>query len=505
MRIAALLFILSFSASGQFRKPDYNYETARGEYETINTEINGHVFPKLKKPVQAYMKSGAKFFSRHEYMDPKNLPSLPWNKYAAQCEREEGDPPLSGHVMFMTKDYAAVRLIASNGFCGKYFNSENSDKKLIFVKRSDIQKLAPMAAEDVPGFEQEAIAECTGKGCDRNKLSKGSGLKEAMAIMSNVSNAPRNPEKSDEVFDKYMKCWAGDEKNYEQYGRLADLAGKAMRIDFRPASKGGARIQAVIEAGDSDETKGNPSHLNVSAKHLKCIAMIESNWNPLRQNDMKPGAPPDPNKAIGLMQQTNVNVDHIRRMLEGGEYQGKKIPPQKWAVDLWNNFHAKARSMYSPVEYKMLTTNPLYPGQSCAPKMADKMRDAPCPINSMASAAIYQLVLELHARGNLKKYLLSPDKDITNEERYPFRKAVAVGHNTGPGPLGKAMKFGTMPEEWVDEMVKYAGSQAHEVKNYGKRLENCISAKSCEPPWDRPLVDKKGKPTVNKCASICAN
>lgn len=517
--VSQLIFILSFSflfSPNVFAQDlrRWNQDTAPlGMYGSETFVREGQSYQKLKEPVQAYLKPSATYYASPSYMDDNNLPWMPWQKYAVKCEREADSPPLSGKVMYMKGDLVAVRLKAGDGYCGTYFNEGQKDSKLIFVKKSDVKMMARMDGDDARKIDEEArrlenvdaIAE--GRSCDDPKNCPKENKQDS--LQNALSGVGPSPEKSDELFDKYMDCWGAgnpNHKNYDkQYKKLLDLAGKTFRVDFRPQLTGEGRVQALLVAGDSDLTRGNPFHLNVRSKHLKCIGMIESNWDPLRQDGLPKGAPPDPNKAIGLMQQTNGNVEHINRLLNGGTLVSKgktyKIPPQKWAVELWNSYHLKAKAILSPADYEEVTTNKAT-GQKCLPEMKNKMRDAPCPINSIAAMAIYQIVAELQIRTSSKKYFNTPDRDYSNDERYHLGKAVGVTHNAGTGRAQKAVESGALPEEWVNEMVKHAQEQAKEVKNYGQRLENCISAKSCEPPWDRR--DKNGNLPKNKCAHICA-
>lgn len=488
--VFVLFYIMFGSAAFAQNLDSLDWEKAGdGAYEGV-FERGTRQWSRLKTEVTATLKPGVSVYSMPEYMNSKNLNWMPWNNWPLRCERSAAQAPLKGRLMFVSGDVAAVRLDADDNFCGSSFNSEHQDRKLVFVRRGDVAGVAPRSDEDAAteaGFEGP---------CDENCRNAIGVLKD---MTEKARTAPVGPEKSKEEMEKYIRCWSTPhQQNYDRdYKKLIELAGSTFAVNYFPNENDA--IRSISEGQDTDTQKGSPFLVMARTNNMKCIALIESEWDPSKTS--RTG-------AMGLGQQTKENIEHMTCLLEGCRAKitrpvfqnGKQVidpatgkakqetvtvdkKPAKWAADLWERYHERVRKSVSRAEYARLTTNPVT-GQPCRPTMKLKELDAPCPINSIAAMALYQIVAEVQIRSETSLYKNDKqNRDFNPEERFHVNLVQSATNNAGTGTTQKAVKGQTNTAAMVNSLAGHAGSadRQTEVGDYVKNLRNCMQSGNFKP------------------------
>ncbi|MGZ3711317.1 MAG: transglycosylase SLT domain-containing protein, partial [Bdellovibrionota bacterium] len=207
-----------------------------------------------------------------------------------------------------------------------------------------------------------------------------------------------------EKIDQYQRCYPNSKiglVNYIRYKKFMDLTGDVFRITERKERQ------------------------DVDPSLLGCLFRRESGF------DVKDVSSTG---AAGLGQHTNVNINEI---------SGRLKKPGSWEGALWRRYFEKAKET---VEGRaMLAT---CPGSSKnGEPVFDTKQDAMCPLQSMAAASIYILMIQRELSRNSKIYAI----DWENELEY--QTAIAAAYNLGEGAAGAAVK-NLLVQDWVGAIRK---------------------------------------------------
>jgi len=468
---------------------------------------------RLKPDLTATLKPGSSVYSRPDFaVSEKNLSALPWNYWRERCTRSKSQPSLDGRLMYVSGNIAAVQLNQPANFCGSYFNADQEDRRLVFVKRENIADLIPSGEEHT---EATALPErCPG--CEKSELAEVMKQMSAAAAQKGTKSC----HKTEEEMERYLKCHATrHQANYDKYYRkLMNLAGQTFQAAYTPGERDGVR--AILKPEDSQVNgKTLPFLVGAKANVLKCIALRESMWDPTAVSGGKDkNGKPLRGGAMGLGQQTNTNVTHMKCLLEGCSRQVRvevrdaagrvtmttkteNVRPQKWAVDLWQEYFRRVKATLTPEELRELYRHPVT-GKRCSETMALKERDAPCPINSIAALAIYQIEAELTIRRNSPLYKNTELADFNESERCDLMVVQGSTNNAGTGTTAGAVRSATKPSQWRAQLRANTGNpndHGIETDNFSRYLTNCLAAGN----WNSMHPLRKGEKPKD-CSAVSA-
>jgi len=461
--------------------------------------FSGLAFGQLEPEMTSTLKPGASVYSRPEFAanPTETLSSMPWNYWKERCQRRQSQPPLSGRLLWEQNDVAALQLDAPGNFCGSYFNHGVQERTMVYVRREDIAQTVPRGEQHT----EAAVREPTCPDCTHN--SNVAVLKE-MALSSQVIAARKNCRKSEEEMEKYLDCHAtAHQSNYNKYyKKLFGIAGSTFQATYTPGERGGG-VRAILRPEDSQMPGRVPFLVRANASVMKCIGLRESMWDPTLVSGCPPGRPcppqangrPQRGGAMGLGQQTQTNVAHIQCLLEGvckqrnpqtGAIETVKRTPTDWAVKLWKEYFRRVKAELSPAELAHLFTNPIT-GARCTETMTLKERDAPCPINSIAAMALYQVEAELTIRRTSPLYKNTAINDFNEKERCDLEVVQGSTNNAGTGTVQRAVR-NAAPSEWrgrLREGTLDPNDHGLEADQFSKYIRNCLEAgnlNSMHPP-----------------------
>jgi hypothetical protein len=128
--------------------------------------------------------------------------------------------------------------------------------------------------------------------------------------------------------------------------------------------------------------------------------------------------------------------------------------------------------------------------------MQVKERDAPCPINSIAAMAIYQIEAELTIRRTTPLYR-GTDMDFNEDERCDLEIVQGATNNAGTGTVQGAVSSGGAPSQWRARLRDNTPIPGHgaETDQFSKYIRNCLQAGN---------MDSMHPPEPGKKASDCS-
>jgi hypothetical protein len=439
---------------------------------------NERSWPVMKEEMTSTLKPGSSVYSLPEFaVNPdQNLSVMPWNYWRERCTRSASAPALKGRLLFKTEKFAAIRLDQPGNFCGSYFNDGSEDRAVVFVPLSAV-------ASTVPRGEEVTEALAADPNCPECKNDPALEVLRAMA-RSAASRPPRKRcQKTDAELEKYLACHATEnQSNYNRYyKKLFNIAGRTFMAAYTP----GHGVKAVLKPEDT-QVQPIPFVVGARAKVMKCIGLRESLWDPKRVSS---------SGAMGLGQQTNTNVEHINCMLNGCKRGKEIVKPTKWAQQLWKEYFRRVKAELSVSEQAELFTHPKT-GKRCSETMQLKERDAPCPINSIAAMALYQIEAELTIRRTTPLYR-GTDMDFNEDERCDLEIVQGATNNAGTGTVQGAVSGGGAPSQWRARLRDNTPIPGHgaETDQFSKYIRNCLQAGN---------MDSMHPPAPGKKASDCS-
>lgn len=522
MLLGVLISILTAVASAQ-SFDSFVWEHA-GE-EVYNPKdlvsIEGdRAWPKLKEDLKVTLKLGSSLYSDPRFANNSSLVSWwPPTASSQQCATSADLPPVTGKLLHVTQTFAIMQVDKSVDTCGSRFNSERKNKRIVFVPKSAVATIVPRKMDP-----SDPISEATSTApgvCDICQLASADADMRAFVQAAKATYTSNRPNKTPEEQERYFQCYkTPHQDNYDRfYKALIEDAAKFFAVSMRyetvidPKTKkpvidkrtNKPLKRAVIKPIDFDDFASDentrpqdaPVIVRTDANLMKCVALRESSWNP--EDVSETG-------AMGLGQQTQENIDHIKCMLYGctayrdkwsngkpvTDSNGKPVQepyfrePDKWAQTIWKNYFEYQKKRLSPEKWKRLTTHPRT-GQPCTDRMEIKERDALCPINSLAGLALYHIVGELQMRSssNLHKADSGTDFSMDGEAGLSFRLTQGTTTNGGTGTTHKTIKLYQDPLEWI-KRIGQVSSRPGEVGDYAKFLRNCYANNSWKPYFKPP-------------------
>lgn len=453
--------------------------------------FSGLAFGQPEPEMTSTLRPGANVYSRPEFAaGSQALSMMPWNYWKERCQRSAIQPPLSGRLLWEQNDVAALQLDAPGNFCGSYFNHGVQERTMVYVRREDIARTIPRGEERT----EAAVSEPTCPDCAHNS---NVALLREMARSSQAMAAQKNCRKSDEELEKYLDCHAtAHQANYNKYyKKLFGIAGSTFQAAYTPSAPGErGGVRAILRPEDSQTPGRRPFLVRANASVMKCIGLRESMWDPTRVSGCPPGKPcppqangrPQRGGAMGLGQQTQTNVAHIQCLLEGvckqrnartGQVETVRRAPTDWAVKLWREYFRRVKAELSPAELAHLFTNPVT-GARCTETMTLKERDAPCPINSIAAIALYQVEAELTIRRASPLYKNTALNDFNENERCDLEVVQGATNNAGTGSVQRAVGQAN-PAQWRARLREATGDpndHGLEADKFSKYIRNCLEA-----------------------------
>ncbi len=482
---------------------------APGTYGSQTVNFNEfRSWPKIKEDMKVTLKPGSTVFSDAEFaVNPDRVSWFPTTKWSQQCERSDELPPLSGKLLHVTDSFGIVEVDQSADFCGRFFNSENKNRKLIFVRKADVATIVPRAQA---GEDAKTEATTTAKGiCEICKLAEKDEALRAMVKKAKENNVPTSPEKKKSEQERYLACYKTPyQDNYNRfYKKLFNVAAKAFQVSYTPGRKGSIKPIDIstYESIEGASMKNLPFMVKADEGVMKCVGLRESSWNPATISSTG---------AMGIGQQTESNVEHLNCLLNGCKQQrvkfkgGKPLldkdnkpvletywsPKTAWAGALWDRYFLEAKKSFSHADWQRLMTNPKT-GLPCTLGMSLKERDAPCPVNSIGAMALYHVVAELEMRSTSPMYKDSKDiRDFdTVTESLSFKITQGTTTNAGTGTTRKTIKKYSHPADWAKN-IGAVSSRPNEVGPYARFISNCLTSGNMEPYFDTSRIKNYKKP-----------
>lgn len=477
-------------------------------------------WPKLKEDLKVTLKLGSSLYSDPRYANNPDLVSWwPPSAWKQECKTSTDLPPVTGKLLHVTGPFAIMQVDKNVDTCGSSFNSERKNRRIVFVPKSSVATIVPRKFDPADAVA-EAVTTAPGA-CEICKVAGADSDLRAFVNAAKATYASNRPNKTAEEQERYFQCYKTPyQDNYDRfYKKLFDDAAKIFAVSLRsetvidpktnkpvidkktnkPVKR--SVIKAIDPADFASDEKTRPQDAPVvvrtDANLMKCVGLRESSWNP---NDVSETG------AMGIGQQTQENVDHIKCLIRGctayrdkwengkpaKDSKGKVIQepyfkqPDKWAQTVWNRYFEHEKKQFSPEDWKRLTTNPKT-GAPCTETMELKERDAPCPINSIAGLAMYHIVAELQMRRTSKLHKEDSGTDFTpdGEEALSFRLTQGTTTNGGTGTTKKTIELFQDPVEWV-KRIGQVSSRPGEVGDYAKFLKNCYANGSWKPYYKPP-------------------
>lgn len=477
-----MLAVLIFLSGQAFGQEEYDYLRARDQYDGYFSHNGQRQLPRLKTDITAAIRPGASVYRNPENaMDPKNtLSSMPWNYWRERCEWNKDQ--LSGRMLYRGANVTAIQLDRSPDFCGGYFNEGQADRLIVFVPSRDVVSALPRG-------EERTEASAAPQNCP--DCHDDQGLAALRTMANAVQSQPStNCQKTDEEIEKYLDCHATpNQANYDKYYRkLFDLAGSTFKAAYHPSFG----LKAILKPEDWPSSgKEMPFSISAKSSVMKCIALRESQWDPTKESDTG---------AKGIGQQTETNVEHIRCLLKGickekkkGKVVQVKRAPVAWAVSMWKEYFRRVKAELSASEQARLFTNPVT-GQKCRETMEDKSIDAPCPVNSIAAIALYQVEAELTIRRASSKNKDNEYHDFNPNELCQLQIVQGATNNAGTGTVKRAVKASLSAEDWRGHLASSTPIPGHgpETNQFSLYIRNCLQAgnmNSMHPPTKGKRAD----------------
>jgi hypothetical protein len=475
-------------------------------------------WPKLREDLKVTLKLGASIYSNPEYADnPESMSWWPPTRWQQECETAADQPPVTGKLLHVTSRFAIVQVDSSNSLCGERFNSNHSNRRVVFVPKEAVATIVPRKYD---GEEKTEAAIIEKGACEICKVAGADADLRAFVKAAKATYTSNRPMKTAEEQERYFQCYKTPyQDNYDRfYKKLFDDAAKIFVVSVKTEKSVDRKTKKVakktvikpIDFSDFESTESTRPQdalviVRTDANLMKCVGLRESSWNPSDVSETG---------AMGIGQQTQENIDHIKCMLKGCtayrdkyakgkpvlDSNGKPVQepyfrqPDKWAATIWRRFFDHEKKRFSAEDWKRLTTNPRT-GAPCTETMEIKERDAPCPINSIAGLALYHIVAELQMRraSNLHKGENDgTDFNMEGEEALSFRLTQGTTTNGGVGTTRKTIELFQNPIEWV-KRIGNVSKRPGEVGDYAKFLRNCYANGSWKPYFTPPEYTTKAQ------------
>ena len=249
--------------------------------------------------------------------------------------------------------------------------------------------------------------------------------------------------------DRWMQCYPKNQKGLQTYKRVSPF------MD---------RIVSNFTFSKAGQT------YTVDPILFKCLIRRESGYDPKIKSDTG---------AMGLGQQTNINIRSIKHRLE---------VPGSWEGKLWKRIFEEAKN--SPEGQEMLKEcqrtsrgeDPVFQSKE----------DAACPLQSLAASGIYNLQIQESLR------LSSKVKKVDLKQQLKYQLAVGAAYNLGHGAAGSAVND-LVVDGWLEAIVNKAkGAKRKEVSNHIEALRNCVEAGSFKPMYETDPMEKAPMCTAQK-------
>lgn len=368
-----------------------------------------------------------------------------WNSCVFGASAVNADTKVD--VLYKDGDYVAVKIPQKFGCT--FFNPAGN---IAFIRSSDVTNI--MQAEDAvtDGGLESKLPKQDANVTDLQAVNEEVLSGEEIAAQMEAEHVDMSTMKTEEEMAAYMHCFSGPfTPLYDQYYRkLLYLISGSFVADYRK----GENMNAMIGRGQEENGNGNGKALDpkplIRANPLimACMSFRESTWNP-DSNRQKGG-------AKGLGQQTSINMTEIRETLK--KYQ--------WARDVWDNYFVEAKKAFTEKEWKALTHDTENPSRECG-KYLESDVDAFCPVTSLASMALYQMIIEKDMRNrNTQIQELSYD----DSQAAMFETLKGLGHNAGAPTIGLGIQ-----NEMETALNRILGKGTEENRDYAEYLHNCLT------------------------------
>jgi hypothetical protein len=515
-------FLILFSATGYAQSfNSFVWENAgEGVYDSKDTVTleNLRSYPKLKEDLKVTLKLGSSLYSDVTYAKTPDLVSWwPPSAWKERCETSADLPAVTGKLLHVQDSFAIVEVDRNVDLCGSTFNPERMNKRIVFVPKSEVATIVPRKYDG----EEKTEAAITDKGaCEICKVASAEADLRGFVKAAKAAYTSNRPMKTAEEQERYFQCYKTPyQDNYDRfYKKLFDDAAKIFVVSVKTEKTVERKTKKVtkktvikpIDFSDFESTESTRPQdalvvVRTDANLMKCVGLRESSWN---ASDVSETG------AMGIGQQTQENIDHIKCMLQGCtayrdkyakgkpvlDSNGKPVQetyfrqPDKWAATIWKRFFDHEKKRFSAEDWKRLTTNPRT-GARCTETMEIKERDAPCPINSIAGLALYHIVAELQMRraSNLHKGENDgTDFNMEGEEALSFRLTQGTTTNGGVGTTRKTIELFQNPIEWV-KRIGNVSKRPGEVGDYARFLRNCYANGSWKPYFTPPEYTTKAQ------------
>lgn len=458
--------------------------------DPANAELyqSGYVFRRdtrtfsiLKNYVPVLIPANANVYAFPDYAAKPDI--LPRDKASDFKCNLRGPGGKSGQVVWSNKTVSAVYVDQTLN-CGPDFNKGDGNPNVVFV-RTDL--LTPYSTEIFDSIETDAMTEaalpaCSGPDC-RQKAIEDLQTK-LMLLNMGMKCEDVSDFKNQQALEGYLACYSTPNQDdyIRYYGPLMDIAASKLAITYDPGAEQvrtpTSELMAFTDEKD-DPMAGRrldaPLIVSPSGSALRCLARRESEWNRNAKS---------PTGAKGIGQQTQGNITDINENL--------KNDPALRAV--WMDYFRAARAAHNDADWKKLTTNTSDPSNpkpcpSTELQWAQpiKPEDAYCPITSIGTMAMYQMMVEFAIRRDNAEYR---ETSFTSDQSTEFILLLSLAHNAGITAVRKAAVGD--PKYWVGNLLgqKRSDERKEEIANYRKYIKRCLSGDPDE-GWMPPDNSKR--------------